>query len=166
MRRIFRGILSLCLVLAMLTVGCMTGLCEEETDGIAFEPTIANEFEYSSAEWFSSGFNRALLTVGMLLDLNAIIDKNVINFGEAIAESTYVARDGINLLLYYHGEQNDLFVVYAPLTGEAIYNVRDKVDDSFVLYILKGIADDGCYKNDLEDIFEIVLLLADDTTDS
>ena len=31
MRRFFREVLSLCLVLAMLTVGCMAGLCEETT---------------------------------------------------------------------------------------------------------------------------------------
>ena len=68
MRRFFREILSLCLVLAMLTVGCMAGLCEETTaseedDVISFEQTLANALDYSAQEWFSNSFNRALLTI-------------------------------------------------------------------------------------------------------
>ena len=83
MRRFFREVLSLCLVLAMLMVGCMAGLCEEttasaeETKAIAFEPTLTKVFDYSAQEWFSSSANRALLTIMLAVDLD-VFDPHVL----------------------------------------------------------------------------------------
>lgn len=166
MRRFFREILSLCLVLAMLTVGCMAGLCEEapaseeELDYVSFEPLFGNILEYSPSEWFSSKLNRALLTVCISLELMSIIDEDVIDFSEALlTESSYVARDGLALVLYYHGKQNDIIVLYMPLTGEAAYQIGDKAEDFRVSYVLEEIAEDGCYKNDIDDIIEVIALL-------
>ena len=171
MRRIFRGILSLCLVLAMLTMGCITGLCEEvsaaeeELDYISFEPTITKMFDNSASEWFSSEFDRAMLTVLLSIDLLSIVDEDVMDFSEALTKNTYVAKDGLNLIVYYHGKQSDLLVGYTPLTGTAIYQVQDKIGDSLVLYLLEKLAEDGCYKNDIDDLFEVVTLLSDVLTD-
>lgn len=172
MRRFFREILSLCLVLAMLTVGCMAGLCEEatasaeETKAIAFEPTITNGFDYSASEWFSSGFNRAMLAVILSLDLCNIVDKDVIDFGPALTESSFVAKDGLILVVYYHGTQDDLYITYMPLTGQATYQITDKSEDYVVQYALETVVDDGCYKNDFEDLMNVVALLKDATADS
>lgn len=172
MRRIFRGILSLCLVLAMLTVGCMAGFCEEapvseeEVDYVSFEPTFVDVFEYTPSEWFSSKLNRALLTVCISLELMSLVDEDVIDFSEALLkESSYVAKDGLTLVLYYHGKQNDIIVLYMPLTGEAAYQISDKAEDFRVSYVLEEIAEDGCYKNDIDDLIEVIALLKDTLTD-
>ena len=84
MRRFFREVLSLCLVLAMLTVGCMAGRCEETTaseedDVISFEPTLANALDYSAQEWFSNSFNRAFLTILLAADLGGSVEENTVS---------------------------------------------------------------------------------------
>ena len=165
MRRFFREVLSLCLVLAMLTVGCMAGLCEEaaasaeETKAIAFEPTLTKVFDYSAQEWFSSSANRALLTIMLAVDLDDILDENMFAPGTSLVNTTFVAKDSVSLIVCYHAEQNDLFVVYMPIIGTATYQFMDKSSDISTRYALEAIADDGYYENNLEDIVEVMKIL-------
>jgi len=165
-RSFFREVLSLCLVLAMLTVGCMAGLCEETTaseeddEVISFEPTFTNTFDYSAQEWFSSSLNRALLTMMLGADLIQVLDEETFILGPSLANTTFVAKDSVKLIVYFHAEQNDLMVFYTPVLGEAGYAYMEKSSDIVIQGALETAMDGGCYENNLEDILAISKVLA------
>lgn len=166
MRRFFREVLSLCLALAMLTVGCMAGLCEETTaseedDVISFEPTLANALDYSAQEWFSCSFNRALLTILLAADLGGSVEENTVSID--LVDTSFVAKDSVKLIVYFHGEQSDLIIFYTPVIGEAAYSFMDKSSDAVIQNAFEATVDGGCYKNDLEDILEIYKELTEDS---
>lgn len=179
MKNILRGILSLVLVLTLLVGCCAVGYCEEpaaaetetetESDSqlMTITPTIANSFEYSADEWFSTSLNRALLTVLLSLNLNGEVDENDVSLTDALINNTsFVGLSDTTLTVLYQGTEADLLVFYYPELEVCHFSLTTHGSDALTKTALETICPDGCYENELDDIATVIGLLAENVDDS
>ena len=157
MIRNLRRIVSMLVVVVLLLVGTV-GYCDtsEENEEVYFEATLTNILDMQAKEWFASSYYRAVLTVMVAGDLALACEDGSFDLATAITEDTYVGKEGLDLIVYFHGVDEDIIVVYRPLTGDACYLPMEEMSSEYVEYILGELCTEGFYLNDMEDIFEVV----------
>ncbi len=152
----------ICVLLALaLLCGCVCALADESVN---FEPSITKLLDYSASDWVLTSYNRAALTVLLLLDLS---QNNVISSDEMTAllanislrGVSYVGRDGAMIHLIACDGENNMAVIYTPALSLANYVKLDNsiTDASVVELIIANFCNDGYYKNDPSDILDVTL---------
>ena len=144
-----KKVLSLILALCMLLACCALA---ESDDGIVYEPSLANAVGVSADEWFSTGENRALLTVLLGLEITSA-DGNY-GLSDFVGDS-YVGLNDDTLFVVMCGETKDLIMVYQPSIGTAIYNFTDASGSANVDAALAESCADGHYVNDVDDLISV-----------
>lgn len=150
-----RMLKKLSLVLALMLVFCATGVAENDLESINFKPDILNSLELDATGMMVSPQMRALFTILLALDI-----PDSTNFDVDLSQSSYVGRDGDVIYFYLHGESEDAVISYSPFLELAIYvGVPLNTPDSVVEEQLDPRCPDGWYKNDINDIYNILLEL-------
>ena len=160
------------LACAFLTlVLLMTGLsCLADEDPIYFEATLANALDYSLEEWFSTSYNRALLTVLLTLDMasEAVIGQSM--WTNLLKNETFICFQPIGILLINGYVDDDLIAIgYRSLPNTAVYDIQDTsyTSEFMPLYIVAAMSKrDEYYINDSNDIMTAVSNIYDIITTS
>ena len=149
---------GLCLVLVFaltLSMICCAGLAEEESKAISFTPTMTNLVKTQAKEWMASDDMRAMATVLLVVDLITALDSSD-GLMTALTQATYIGKEGLDLIIYLHSGENDILILYRPVTGEAYYSLFDVATDEAIEFVMEKYCTDGYYKNDIESIFTVV----------
>lgn len=148
-----RRFLALLLVFSLLL-----GVAPALADGISFDASLADGMDYTASEWFSSSINRAALTICLMAGAMSV-EKNF-DFTKMILNGSYVGKNGISLFVVGRDDNRYIIMQYIPMTHSASYltDTADYLNDSVLRLALEQYAKDGCYKNDVEDIYQILKL--------
>ena len=160
---------GLCLMLVFvltLSLVCCTGLAEEESRVASFTPTMTNLMKKQAKEWMSTDDTRAMATVLLVVDLITALDSSdglISSDGlmSALTQATYIGKEGLDLIVYLHAGENDILILYRPVTGEAGYSLFDVAKDEAVQMVLDLYCTDGYYKNDYESVYAVLQGLQD-----
>lgn len=144
-----KKVLSLILALCMLLACCALA---EFDDGTVYEPALANSIDVSADEWFSTGENRALLTV--LLGLEITSADGSYGLSDFVGDS-YVGLNDDTLFVVMCGDAKDLIMVYQPSIGTAIYNFTDASGSANVDAALAETCADGHYLNSVDELIAV-----------
>ena len=146
--------LVLVFVLTLSMVYC-AGLAESEKEAKPFTPTVTNLVKNQAKEWMASDDTRAMVTVLLIVDLTTEIDSNDL-LTNSLTKASYIGKQGLDLVVYVHGVENDMLILYRPVTGDAYYMMLDVSKDEAVEIVMNMYCTDGFYKNDLESIYTVV----------
>lgn len=144
---------AFCLVLAL---ALLLSACALAQSGTQFEPTLTNIMDSSADHWYSTSYNRALLTVLLLLDCDdLLVEGDLLDTTGAVTETTYVGRDESVLVAYYHAVDGDLIIMYNPEIGLADYMVLDSYDEAKAEFFMESICPDGYRENSISDVMAV-----------
>ena len=144
---------AFCLVLALALLLSACALAQSDTQ---FEPTLTNIVDSSADRWYSTSYNRALLTVLLLLDCDELlVEGDLLDTTGAVVDTTYVGRGDSVLVAYYHAVDGDLIIMYNPETGIADYMVLDSYDEAKAEFFMESICPDGYYENNISDVMTV-----------
>ena len=160
-RKIATRAVGLILILALLLASCVAFAEDDDSKGVEFEAKFTDCLKVSPREWFSTSFNRAMLTFLLSMDISLVVDESEFVASESIVNRSYVARSGEVLSVYLHGEKQDCLILYSPTTGEATYVMSEVKSDSAVKAMLSVLFEDGYYENNLLDIAEAARAIGD-----
>lgn len=158
MRMIKKIALLLVVVLAFQSVGFARAESEESV-ATKFDLMLASAMDKQAKEIMASSQMRAMFTV--LLWMDFVIATDDVDFSPKFLENSYVGQNGLVVTFYIHGEDNDLVIAYTPLIQDAAYAILDKQPDAIVELLLDSTCEDGFYKNDVEDVAEVVQAVLD-----
>ena len=146
---------------------------QSDDDNYYFVPLLANLIGYSSSEWFSSGYNRALLTIVLTSDLAS---DEVLNNQQVLTDFVYkntsyvgIASGSNTLLVFGIVEDSCMIIGYTPGSGEAYYTTvkftktdgTTGVDSSFLEMLVSGLCPNSYYQNDRNDFVDALGDLSD-----
>ena len=146
----------LCVLLALVVLLGNMALAEMATDedAINFEPTLTTLMDYSASEWYDSVANRATLTILLMIDLKLSDESFAQNV--QLLETSYVGKSGLDLVVYVHGEEEDIIMLYRPLTEEAYYiSIGSVWSDTLAEVLMNSVCDDEYHENDIEVLIEV-----------
>lgn len=151
-----------CVMLAVLM--CLNGfavaLAEYEFTNI--EGDFVSVFDFSAEEWMKSDMNRALLTIGLALDVEG---QEGIPHEVDFSVGSYVGRSGMDLTVIIGTEDDSvvLGIMYNPYLNIVSYMYMEDIDsfDAFCIYMMMDLCPDGYYKNDFADVVEVIGLLSE-----
>lgn len=149
-----KKLLCIVLVLVLTLCSCSFAFGEDETISIEFEPTLTNALDHTSSIWFQSSANRAFFSVIIAVDLLlALGEDSDLDVFSGLAETSYVGKDGLTLILVYEADGKPLVITYTPALQSARYGFADgSYNKSLVEIVMSSNCSDGYYENDLEDI--------------
>ena len=151
--------LSVLLVLLLCVLCCATGYCENSVL-IEFDASYIDGLckavgaECSVEEWFELSLARAAITVSLCSELYNCSDW----MSEIYLKNSYVARDGDQLIVYVHGENEDedAMILYLIDSGTAFCSFMPYAEDRIVTKAIQKIVQDGCYRNSRKDIKKVI----------
>lgn len=144
---------AFCLALALALLLSACALAQSDTQ---FEPTLTNAVDVSATEWYSTSYNRALLTVLLLLDCDELlVEGDLLDTTGAVVDTTYVGRGDSVLVAYYHAVDGDLIIMYNPEIGIADYMVLDSYDEAKAEFFMESFCPDGYYENNISDVMTV-----------
>lgn len=161
--KVWKRIIAIILLLLI----CGNAMALEETEEFMdFDTQLTGGMDKSTTEWFSTGFNRALLTTCLALDLKLKLGEDF-DFYDLLTSPTYVGTGKSDFSLVVIGKNNDamVIVVYATINNLHQYSVtvfEDYKDDQFES-LAQYILSESCakyYKNDVADIEMCIGLFA------
>ena len=159
--KLLKKLICLALALTMLLTAC--AFAESDEDNF-FTPNLANSFDASTQEWFSTSYNRALLTILLILDCDkTLVEKGLLDSSGSITRSSYVGLTDDILAVYYHCVDGDLLIMYSPELGTAAFGVNRASDDKTVELVLNSFCDGGCYQNNSDDIVAAINFMTGDS---
>ena len=126
------------LACAFLTlVLLMTGLsCLAEQHVIPFVATFANALDYSSEEWFSTSYNRALLTVLLTLDMDSVAVTGQSMWTNLLKNETYISYEPDGTLFIAGYVDDDIITIgYNSLAVLAFYLIQDTSETSEIIQL-------------------------------
>ena len=150
-----KKLLAALLVLVMLA-GFAVCLAEEETP--SFVPSLTNAMESTTETWYSTGYNRALLTA--LLGFDLMLQEDV-ELGDFMTHPTYVALDDETLTVMGASGEEVIMVMYSPSLGIAFYYVDEFAadTDSLISTLLETVLDENnssYKKNEINDMVDVL----------
>lgn len=173
-----KKILALALaVMLALSATAVVWAEEEESDWVAFEPTITNSCGNSAGmdtdDWFDDDYFRAFLTVSLCMDIGNALESSSDPALQAMGEdfiatlfdSTYVGLDTLMLFVTYQYGDHTIHVGYTPFNGTADYMISDGITDSETEELLSGACNGGYYKNSFSSISSVVSDIKDSLSD-
>ena len=158
-----RKIMSLMLTVVLLFSCCAFGFAEtndSDDNAVMFDAGITKAIEQTAANWFASKDMRAMATILLALDYSVAIDEDSPLFPD-LSESTYIGKDGLDLVVYMHAGEKDIIIVYRPVSGEAVYTEMDASSDVVIEAAMSAICSDGYYENDIETMYSIAQQIND-----
>ncbi len=150
----------LCLLLAAVTLlsGCQV-LAEGDSIvdiDLPITNTLTKTLHAGLSDWFSSSKNRAFLTVIVVMDVAIALDIEMSDIF-SLLQPSYVGKKNLYLVVATTNDENkSLVVLYNPLTGKAGYAIYDFSAD-FVELLMSGLCSEEYYKNDVNDLFEVLV---------
>ncbi len=159
--------LALAIMLALSAVAVVWAE-EEESNWVAFEPTITNSCgnsaEMDTDDWFDDDYFRAFLTVSLCMDIGNALESSSDPALQAMGEdfiatlfdSTYVGLDTLMLFVTYQYGDHTIHVGYTPFNGTAGYMINDAFTDSETEELLSSTCKGGYYRNRFSSISEVV----------
>ena len=144
-----------CLALALIMLLTACAFAESNEDNF-FTPNLANSFDASTQEWFSTSYNRALLTILLILDCDkTLVEKGLLDSSGSITRSSFVGLTDDILAVYYHCVDGDLMILYSATAGIANYTVLASHGESTATSYMDVICEGNYYLNSLDDITDI-----------
>lgn len=135
-------------------------LQEESSNSASFAPFLMNTTEKSAEEWLTGEYMRAMATATIAIDLSLTDDVTSEEIVFAVAKTSYIGRAGSDLLVYLHGNERDILLLYNPDSKKAFYQFMDVTDDSILQITLNAAFTDGCYQNNSETVLSVLRLMA------
>lgn len=156
-----KKLICLALALTMLLFACAFA---EEDEIYPFDPEVTNASGYTAEEWFSTSYNRALLSLLLVHDCDGILmEKELLDTTGCLTNPSYVGLSGTDLIVYYHCVDGDLLVMYSPELGTAAFGLNSVSDDETVALVMGSFCDGGCYQNDHDDIVAAIDFMTGDS---
>lgn len=121
---------------------------DEITD---FDPGLTNSMDMTANEWMETVETRAEITFTLAFDMTIAGGPT-----PDLSENAFIGKDGLDLVVYYHGDNDDIVVVYRPFANEASYFTVDTISDKSIEGLMEEVCGDGFYKNDMETLFGIM----------
>lgn len=144
----------LCVLVTILIGNLATvGVAESDSEVIQFDTPLTDGLEWSASESLESKESRALTTISLAMDL-IIADKGVT---PDLSKNTYIGKEGINIVVHYHGEGDDIIVIYQPITKTAAFQEIEASTDIVTKLAMEQACTDGTYENDLETVYSYVM---------
>lgn len=111
------------LVAILLSVMLMMGLMAPAMadDVKEFDSSLVGIFEYSADEWYSSEFNRALLTISLFLDYSVQVDSEAASGVNFVTEKSYVGTKDGNMIVVINVNSQYLLMTFSPATPEKVF---------------------------------------------
>ena len=156
-----KKLICLALALTMLLTACAFA---EDDEIYPFDPEVTNASGYTAEEWFSTSYNRALLSLLLVHDCDGILmEKELLDTTGCLTNPSYVGLSGTDLIVYYHCVDGDLLVMYSPELGTAAFGLNSVSDDETVALVMGSFCDGGCYQNDHDDIVAAIDFMTGDS---
>ena len=159
--KMLKKLICLALALTMLLTACAFA---EDDEIYPFDPEVTNASGYTAEEWFSTSYNRALLSLLLVHDCDGILmEKELLDTTGCLTNPSYVGLSGTDLIVYYHCVDGDLLVMYSPELGTAAFGLNSVSDDETVALVMGSFCDGGCYQNDHDDIVAAIDFMTGDS---
>ena len=156
-----KKLICLALALTMLLSACAFA---EDDEIYPFDPEVTNASGFTAEEWFSTSYNRALLSLLLVHDCDGILmEKELLDSTGCLTNPSYVGLSGTDLIVYYHCVDGDLLVMYSPELGTAAFGLNSVSDDETVALVMGSFCDGGCYQNDHDDIVAAIDFMTGDS---
>ena len=156
-----KKIICLALALTMLLTACAFA---EDDEIYPFDPEVTNASGYTAEEWFSTSYNRALLSLLLVHDCDGILmEKELLDTTGCLTNPSYVGLSGTDLIVYYHCVDGDLLVMYSPELGTAAFGLNSVSDDETVALVMGSFCGGGCYQNEHDDIVAAIDFMTGDS---
>ena len=153
MRKIAASILVLFLIFS-----AVSGFCDSDLSEKTFScPFTSALIQGSAKDVVTNDMQRAVLSVGLLLDLGIDAEKDFmsVNFGEIMLNDSYVASDGQFLVFSGFAAGYVVSIFYSPEGGIAMYSlIPADLSDEYLAMVVKSAAEnyEYSYKNDVSDM--------------
>lgn len=159
--KMLKKLICLALALTMLLTACAFA---EDDEIYPFDPEVANASGFTAQEWFSSSYNRALLSLLLVHDCDGVLmEKELLDSTGCLSNPSFVGLSGTDLIVYYHCVDGDLLIMYTPELGTAAFGVNSASDDTTVELVLNSFCDGGCYQNNSDDIVAAIDFMTGDS---
>lgn len=159
--KMLKKLICLALALTMLLTACAFA---EDDEIYPFDPEVTNASGYTAEEWFSTSYNRALLSLLLVHDCDGILmEKELLDTTGCLTNPSYVGLSGTDLIVYYHCVDGDLLVMYSPELGTAAFGLNSVSDDETVALVMGSFCDGGCYQNEHDDIVAAIDFMTGDS---
>ena len=159
--KMLKKLICLALALTMLLTACAFA---EDDEIYPFDPEVTNASGFTAEEWFSTSYNRALLSLLLVHDCDGILmEKELLDSTGCLTNPSYVGLSGTDLIVYYHCVDGDLLVMYSPELGTAAFGLNSVSDDETVALVMGSFCDGGCYQNDHDDIVAAIDFMTGDS---
>ena len=159
--KLLKKLICLALALTMLLTACAFA---EDDEIYPFDPEVTNASGYTAEEWFSTSYNRALLSLLLVHDCDGILmEKELLDTTGCLTNPSYVGLSGTDLIVYYHCVDGDLLVMYSPELGTAAFGLNSVSDDETVALVMGSFCDGGCYQNEHYDIVAAIDFMTGDS---
>ena len=159
--KMLKKLICLALALTMLLTACAFA---EDDEIYPFDPEVTNASGYTAEEWFSTSYNRALLSLLLVHDCDGILmEKELLDSTGCLTNPSYVGLSGTDLIVYYHCVDGDLLVMYSPELGTAAFGLNSVSDDETVALVMGSFCDGGCYQNEHDDIVAAIDFMTGDS---
>ena len=151
--KMLKKLICLALALIMLLTACAFA---EDDEIYPFDPEVANASGFTAQEWFSSSYNRALLSLLLVHDCDGVLmEKELLDSTGCLSNPSFVGLSGTDLIVYYHCVDGDLIICYSATAGIANYTVLASHDESTATSYMDVICEGNYYLNSLDDITDI-----------
>lgn len=156
-----KRVVSMLIVSLLFFSMVISSQAESDSDSIEFVPKVSNILDRTAKDWFASSEDRAMLSVFLMLDAMSEFGNDSVYVPD-LTQTTFLGRNGMDLFLTGHtAGDNSVIIQYRPIAGKALAGKSPSASDAVLKIALESICDDGCYKNDMEDIVKAAQTISD-----